>query len=55
MPNGSTDPASDICKLEHKLRVPVRTFNMVPGLVDASLLSTIKLTSASYITVYDGK
>ena len=28
---------------------------MVPGLVDASLLSTSNLTSAGYITVYNGK
>ena len=28
---------------------------MVPGLVDASLLSTSKLASAGYIKVYDGK
>ena len=28
---------------------------MVPGLVDASLLSTIKLASAGFITVYNRK
>ena len=55
MPNGGTDPASDVCKLEHKLRDTVRTVDMVPDLVDSSLLSTSNLASASYITIYDGK
>ena len=55
MPNISTAPASNVCKLKHKLRDPARTFNMVPGLVDVSLLSTSKLASAGYITVYNGK
>ena len=55
VPNGSTAPASDVCKLEHKLRDPARTVDIFPGLVNASLLSTSKLASAGYITVYDGK
>ena len=52
MPNGSTVPASDVCKLDHPLQDPARMVNMVPGLVDSSLLSTSKLASADYITVY---
>ena len=54
MPNGTTAPASNVCKLQHNLRDPARTVDMVPGLVDASLLSTSKLATAGYITVYDG-
>ena len=55
MPNGSTSPASDVCKIEHKLQDLARTVNMVPGLVDASLLITTKIASSGYIIVYDGK
>ena len=54
-PNGGTDPASDVCKIEHELRDPARTVDMVPYLVDSSLLSTRKLASAGYIKIYDGK
>ena len=45
MPNGSTSQASDVCKLEYPLRYPARTVNMVPGLVESSLLGTSKLAS----------
>ena len=55
MPNGGTAPASDVCKIEHELWDTVRTVEMVPELVDSSLLSTSNLASASYITIYDGK
>ena len=44
-----------MCKLEHSLQDPARTVDMVPGLVDSSLLSTSKLAREGYITVYDRK
>ena len=52
MTDVSTAPASDVCKLDHKLRDPARTVDMISGLIDSSLLSTRKLASAGYITVY---
>ena len=55
MPKGSTAPDSNVCKLEPKLQDPARTVNMVPGLVNVSLLSMSKLASAGYITVYNEK
>ena len=54
MPNVRTAPASDVCKLEHELRDPSRTVDMVPDLVDSSLISTSKLASAGFIKIYDG-
>ena len=55
MPNGSTAPVSDVFKIKHKIQDPARTVNMVPGLINASLLITINLLSPCYITVYDKK
>ena len=55
MPNGGTAPDFDVYKLEHELQDPSWTVDMVPGLVDSSLLSTSKLASAGYIKIYDGK
>ena len=55
IPSGGTDPDSDVCKLKHELRDPSRTVDMVPDLVDSSLLSTSKIASAGYIKIYDGK
>ena len=55
MPNISTAPASDVCKLEHRLWDPACTVDMVPRLIDSSLLSASKFASAGYITVYNGK
>ena len=55
MPNRGTATVSDVCKLEHELQDPVRTVDMVPDLVEYSLLGTSKLASAGYIKIYDGK
>ena len=54
MTNGGTAPASDVCKIDHELRDPSLTVDMVPDLVDSSLLSNIKLSITGYITIYDG-
>ena len=55
MPNERTAPDSDVCKHEHELRDPARTMDIAPDLVKSSLLSTSKLASAGYITIYNGK
>ena len=55
MPNGYTAPDSDVCKLEHELQNPACIVDMVPDLVESSLLSTCKLASAGYIKIYDNK
>ena len=55
IPNRGTAPDFDVYKLEHELQGPSRTVDMVPELVDSSLLSTSKLTSSGYIKIYDGK
>ena len=51
--NGSAAPASEVRLLQHRLRDPARTIDMVPSLRGASLLSTGKLTDAGYVTIYD--
>ena len=51
----STNPASDVCKLEHNLQDTSKTVGMFPGLVNVSLLSTSKLASAGCMKVYDRK
>ena len=55
MPNGSTTPISDVFKFKHKIQDPARTVDMLPGLINASLLRRINIVSAGYITVYDKK
>ena len=55
MPNGSTNPDSTVCRLEHKFRDTYITVNMETDLVDASLLSMSKLAITGYIKVYNGK
>ena len=55
MPNGSTDPASDVCKLEHNLQDTSKKVGMFPGLFNVSLLSTSKLASAGCMKVYNRK
>ena len=54
MPNGSTAPASDVCKLEHEIQDSARTVDLVLYLVESYLLSTNRLASAGYIIFYDG-
>ena len=55
MPNGGTVTSSDVFKIEHELRDPARTVDMVTDLVESSLLITSNLSSAGYIKIYDGK
>ena len=54
LPNGSAAPASEVRILQQPLCDPARTIGMVPSLCGTSLLITIKLANAGYVTVYDG-
>jgi hypothetical protein len=55
LPNGAIAAATMIHKLHHNLWEPARTVNIVPSLVDNSLLSTVKMVEASYMPIYDDK
>ena len=55
LPTGGKAPASKVVKLEHNLREPARTVDMVPDLVAQTLLSASKFADANYISIYDGK
>ena len=45
------NPATTIAMLEHKVREPVRTVNMVPELANKSLIRGGKLAEAGYVSV----
>ena len=47
--DGHLTPATIIALLEHKIRDPARTLNMVPALANQSLLSKGKFSEAGYI------
>ena len=47
-------PATTITKLEHNVREPTRTVDMVPALANQSLLSGGKFAEAGYISICDG-
>ena len=53
--DGHTTPATTIAMLEHKVREPARTVNMVQELANKSLLSGGKFSEAGYISVCDGE
>ena len=46
--------ASNIAKLEHRLREPARTVNMVLALANQSLLIGGKFSEGGYVSVFDG-
>ena len=48
-------PALEVRLLEHTLREPTCTVNMVPTLQGSSLLSIRKMAGADYVMIYDGK
>ena len=54
LPNGATAPAPKLAKLHHQLRKPAHTVDMVPYLVQNTLLSASKFANAEYISIYDG-
>ena len=49
--DGHPTPATTIAKLEHNVREPVRTVDMVPALANQSLLSGSKFAEAGYISI----
>ena len=50
---GGKSRASKVAKLEHPVREPARTVDIVPALVEQSLLSGNKFAEADYISIYD--
>ena len=52
LPNVATAPASKIAGLHHNVREPARTVEMVPELVQNTLLIASKLSYSNYISVY---
>ena len=52
--DGHPTPATNIDKLEHRVREPVRTVNMVPELANQSLLSGGKFAEEGYMSICDG-
>ena len=52
--DGYTTPETNIAKLEHIVREPTRTVNMVPAWANQSLLNGGKSTEAEYVSVCDG-
>ena len=48
------NPAINISKLDHRVREPARTVNMVPSLANQSLLSGGIFAEAGYVSVCDG-
>jgi hypothetical protein len=53
LPNGAIAPSTTLNKLLHNVRAPARDVNIVPSLVENSLLSTSKFAAASYTTISD--
>jgi hypothetical protein len=53
LPDGATAPATTRYKLLHNVCEPARSVNIVPALVETSLLSTNKFAKAGYTVIYD--
>ena len=48
-------PDGDDALMEHKLRNPARTCDIVPGITKDSLVSTRKFEVAGYFSIFDGE
>jgi hypothetical protein len=55
LPIGTTAAAATINKLHLNVRKPARSANIVPALVENSLLSTNKFVEAGYTVIYDAE
>jgi hypothetical protein len=55
LPSGATAAATTTNKLHLNVRKPARSVNIVPALVENSLLSTKKFVEAGYTAIYDAK
>ncbi len=53
LPDGMIAPAMTMNKLLHNVRELARSVNIVPALVEKSLLSTNKFAKAGYTVIYD--
>jgi len=53
LPNGAVAPATTVNKLLHNVRAPAQDVNIVPSLVENSLLSTSKFANTGYTAIYD--
>jgi hypothetical protein len=53
LPNGAIVPATTVNKLLHNVCSPAQNVNIVPSLVENSLLSTSKFANAGYTAIYD--
>ena len=53
LPNSAIALATTVNKLLHNVRAPTRDINIVPSLVENSLLSTSKFADAGYTAIYD--
>jgi hypothetical protein len=53
LPNGGIAPAMTRNKLLHNVCEPARSINIVPALVENSLLSTNKFAKAGFTVIYD--
>ena len=53
--DGHPTPATTIALLEHKIRDPARTVNMVPALANRYLLSRGKFSESGYVSVCNGE
>ena len=54
LPNGATATESKVEKIHHHVCKPAHTVEMVPFLVNNTLLSASKFTDVDYISIYDG-
>ena len=55
MATGHITPGGEERLLEHELRYPAMSCDIVPGITEDSLVSTIKMADAGYISIFDGE
>ena len=55
MATGQITPGGEEGLLEHELRDPARSCDIVPGITEDSLVSTSKMADAGYISIFDGE
>ena len=53
--DGHPTPTTTIALMDHKIREPARTTNMVPALANQYLLSRGKFSEAGYVSVCNGE
>ena len=53
LPTGTTEQVTKVAKLEHEVQEPAQTVDMVPDLVQHTVLSVRKFANAECILIYD--